>query len=79
MVVPSVSLALVLQRTDGTVLVEIPSSATLSKPVCVPGSIGLPSAGAAFTVGGDGGGVVEEAASPAAVPGACWATPETNS
>jgi hypothetical protein len=37
-VVPSVSLAAVLQRTAFTIFVEIPSSATLSKPVAVPGS-----------------------------------------
>jgi hypothetical protein len=45
-VVPSVSLAAVLQGAAFTVLVEIPSSATLSQPVFVPGNSALPTGGA---------------------------------
>jgi hypothetical protein len=56
-VVPSVSLAAVLQGTALTVFVETPSSATLSKPVLLPGSNGPPTEGAAPTTGtpADGG------------------------
>jgi hypothetical protein len=48
-VVPSVSLAAMLQGTALTVFVEIPSSATLSKPVSLLGSNGPPTGGAAPT------------------------------
>jgi hypothetical protein len=41
-VVPSVSLAAVAQGTASTILVDIPSSATSSKPVLFPGNSELP-------------------------------------
>src|ERR1700722_148852 len=44
-VVPSVSRAVLLQRTAGTVRVETPSDATLSKPASVAGSNGPPTSG----------------------------------
>jgi hypothetical protein len=44
-VVPSVSRAALLQGTAGTVRVETPSDATLSKPASVAGSIGPPTSG----------------------------------
>jgi hypothetical protein len=51
-VVPSVSLANVLHGTALTVFVETPSSAILSRPVCVPGNSGLPGCGVATARGG---------------------------
>src|SRR6266481_6065026 len=58
-VLPSVSLAAVPHGTAFTVLVEIPSSPTVSKPAGVPGLSGLPTGGAAPTVDtlADGGAV----------------------
>jgi hypothetical protein len=50
-VLPSVSLAAALQGTAFTVLVETPSSPTLSKPTVVPGYCGLPTGGAAPETG----------------------------
>ncbi len=51
--VPSVSLAAVAQGTAFTVLVDIPSSATSSKPVLFPGNNELPtmSAGSVGSTG----------------------------
>jgi hypothetical protein len=52
-VVPSVSLAAVAQGTASTVLVDIPFSATSSKPVLFPGNSELP-AMSAGSVGSTG-------------------------
>lgn len=46
-VVPSVSLAAMLQGAAFTVFVEMPSSATLSKPTSLAVDTGLPAVGAA--------------------------------
>jgi hypothetical protein len=51
-VVPSVSLAAMLQGTARTVFVETPSSATLFKPVSECEISGPPTTGAAAAVGG---------------------------
>jgi hypothetical protein len=74
-VVPSVSLADVLQRTAFTIFVEIPSSATLSKPVAVPGSNGLLTGGARSAVGTVADGVVAggDPIDPPVAPGVCCA------
>jgi hypothetical protein len=53
-VVPSVLLAAFLQGTARTVSVETPSDATLSKPVSVAGSNGLPTSGAPPETAGGG-------------------------
>ena len=50
-VVPSVSRAALLQGTALTVFVETPSSSTLAKPTVVPGFSGLPTGGAAPSIG----------------------------
>lgn len=55
-VVPSVSLAAVLQGTALTVFVEIPSSATLVKPTSLVMEMGPPPVGAARTGAPTGGG-----------------------
>jgi hypothetical protein len=78
-VVPSVSLAAVPQGTDLTVFVETPSSATLSKPVVVPGSNGPPTGGAEPAIGTvvdgvvAGGGVAAGGDPTPAVSGICCA------
>src|SRR5260370_17369637 len=54
-VVPSVSLAALLQGTAPTVFVETPSSATLFKPVSDPEISGPPTSGARPTGGGIAG------------------------
>src|SRR5277367_455946 len=76
-VAPSVSLAAAPQGTAFTVFVETPSSPTLSKPVVVPGSHAVPSAGAAPVMGtvGDGGGVTAggDPVWSTVVPGTCCA------
>ena len=80
-VVPSVSLAAVLQGTARTVLVETPSSATLFKPVSEGEISGPPTTGAAPAVGGImAGGGASMAGGGALMAGVCCAnaTGETN-
>jgi hypothetical protein len=70
-VVPSVSLAALLQGTAPTVFVETPSSAILLKPVSDPEISGPPTSGAPPTVGGAAGDV--GAVAGGAVPVVCCA------
>src|SRR3981189_180947 len=75
-VVPSVSRATVLQGTAFTVFVEMPSLATTSRPVCVPGFNGPPGSGT--TSGpGDPAGATPTGAPEGTVP--CWANPASGS
>jgi hypothetical protein len=80
-VVPSVSLAAVLQGTARTVFVETPSSATLFKPVSECEISGPPTTGAAPAVGGIMvGGGASRAGGGALMAGVCCAnaTEETS-
>src|SRR5882724_11265687 len=70
---PSVSRAAVLQGTALTVLVETPSLATTSRPVCVPGFNGPPGCGTTSEAGADG--ATPTVVSDGTVPGDCWANP----
>jgi hypothetical protein len=73
-VVPSVSLAAVLQGTARTVFVETPSSATLFKPVSECEISGPPTTGAGPAVGGImAGGGASMAGGRAIVAGVCCA------
>jgi hypothetical protein len=75
-VVPSVSRATVLQGTAFTVFVEMPSLATTSRPVCVPGFNGPPGSGT--TSGpGDPAGATPTVEAEGTVP--CWANPASGS
>jgi hypothetical protein len=74
-VVPSVSLAAVLQRTAATIFVETPSSATLLKPVADWEISGPPTSGAAPAVNGIAGGARAAGGDPLPiVPVVCCAT-----
>jgi hypothetical protein len=73
-VVPSVSLAAVLHGTALTVFVETPSSATLFKPVSLPGCHGPPTGGAAPMIGTPADGLaVPGGEPPPTVSGICCA------
>src|SRR5580704_1726672 len=76
-VVPSVSLAAVLQGTALTVSVETPSLATMSRPVWLFGSSGPPVCGIRLGFAGapvaDGANSRVEGGGVPAVPVVCWA------
>src|ERR1700681_2124971 len=76
---PSVSRATVLQGTALTVLVETPSLATTSRPVCVPGFNGPPGCGTASGPGAGADGATPTVEAGGTVPGNCWAKPANGS
>lgn len=82
-VVPSVSLAAVLQGTALTVSVETPSLATMSRPVWLFGSSGPPDCGIRLGFAGapvaDGANSRVEGGGVPAVPVVCWANPANGS
>jgi hypothetical protein len=76
---PSVSRATVPQGTALTVFVEMPSLATTSRPVCVPGFNGPPGCGTTSGPGDPAGpgadGATPTVVSEGTIPGDCWANP----
>jgi hypothetical protein len=78
-VVPSVSLAAVLQGTALTVSVETPSLATMSRPVWLFGSSGPPGCGTRLEFAGSGANPRVEGGGLPAVPVVCWASPANGS